>query len=147
MIELRPHHLLCILTYSGKGYSPGFVANLDEVIARIDVAGRLKLVDGPDDICAGWTGPERHCNRKSVHQRDVQARQALKHEFGKPAEPGSVFVLSQETITRLRRAFRSGKARPACVGCEWFSLCSDIAESGFRDVRLIPPIQRGASRP
>ena len=30
-IKLRAHHLLCLLTYVGKGYSPAFTANYDRV--------------------------------------------------------------------------------------------------------------------
>jgi len=34
-IRLRAHHLLCILTYVGKGYTPGFTVNYDRVARRM----------------------------------------------------------------------------------------------------------------
>jgi hypothetical protein len=36
IIELRGHHLLCILTYMGKGYTPAFVENYDAIVAQIN---------------------------------------------------------------------------------------------------------------
>ncbi|OWU61413.1 2Fe-2S ferredoxin, partial [Staphylococcus aureus] len=34
-IRLRGHHLLCMLTYVGKGYSPAFVENYDAMAGRL----------------------------------------------------------------------------------------------------------------
>ncbi len=51
-VELRPHHLLCMLTYVGKGYSPAFCANYDAVLARLSAGEEILLVDGPDSVCA-----------------------------------------------------------------------------------------------
>ncbi len=34
-VRLRTHHLLCLLTYVGRGYSPAFVENMDQVAARL----------------------------------------------------------------------------------------------------------------
>ena len=34
-VRLRAHHLLCLLTYVGKGYSPAFTANYDKVVRRL----------------------------------------------------------------------------------------------------------------
>ena len=34
-VRLRAHHLLCLLTYVGKGYSPAFTANYDKMVKRL----------------------------------------------------------------------------------------------------------------
>ncbi len=34
-IPLRPHHLLCTLSYSGHGYSAEFTARMDALVARL----------------------------------------------------------------------------------------------------------------
>ncbi len=49
-VRLRAHHLLCLLTYVGKGYTPAFTANYDAVVARLDAG---------EDRAAG-RGPGRH---------------------------------------------------------------------------------------
>ena len=48
-VRLRPHHLLCLLTYVGKGYSPAFTANYDAIAMRIEQGEELLIVSGPDD--------------------------------------------------------------------------------------------------
>jgi len=56
IVRLRAHHLLCILTFAGKGYSPAFVANMAGVVARIGAGEPIEVVAGPDDICAPLEG-------------------------------------------------------------------------------------------
>ncbi len=51
-VRLRGHHLLCMLTFVGKGYSPAFVENYDRIAGRLSEGEDILLVDGPDDICA-----------------------------------------------------------------------------------------------
>ena len=34
-IRIRPHDLLCMLTFVGKGYSPEFVANFERIAGLI----------------------------------------------------------------------------------------------------------------
>src|SRR4051794_14584578 len=65
-VRLRPHHLLCLLTYVGEGYSPDFVDNLDYVSRKLLQGEDVLLVDGPDDICAPVLGTEHdHCTGPS----------------------------------------------------------------------------------
>ena len=51
-IHLRPHHLLCLLTYVGKGYGDAFIRNYDRIAQRLSMGEAIMVVDGPDDICA-----------------------------------------------------------------------------------------------
>ncbi|WP_439343967.1 DUF1284 domain-containing protein [Vacuolonema iberomarrocanum] len=70
-IRVRPHHLLCLLTYSGKGYSPAFIANYDAIAARLSKGEDIVIVCGPDDICAPLlSDSEPHCWSASVTERD-----------------------------------------------------------------------------
>ena len=71
IVRLRPHHLLCILTFAGEGYSPSFVANFAAIAARIGAGETIELVAGPDDICAPLEGTDdTHCHGASVTGRD-----------------------------------------------------------------------------
>lgn len=53
MLHLRPHHLLCLLFYEGKGYSADFVENMDNIVNFLeqnkDVSIYLK--NSCDSIC------------------------------------------------------------------------------------------------
>ncbi len=135
-VRLRPHHLLCLLTYAGKGYTPAFTANFDAITARLQAGEDIVVAEGPDDICQPWLGePEAHCRRDSVTARDEQAAADLSVLLSEPV--AALTVLPD--LATLRAAFSSGGTRAACRGCEWFGLCSDIAAGGFRNVRLDQP--------
>tara|TARA_B100000614_G_scaffold191254_1_gene172270 strand:+ start:271 stop:681 length:411 start_codon:yes stop_codon:yes gene_type:complete len=134
-VRLRPHHLLCMLTYAGKGYSPAFTANMTAVVGRIAGGEEIQIVSGPDDICAPLLSePDPHCHRESVTARDKRAAAAVERRFGNGLSDH--IVLERDDIEALRQAFASGDIRSACRGCEWQALCTDIAGDGFAGTLL-----------
>lgn len=135
-LRLRAHHLLCLLTYVGKGYTPAFVAHYDKVVARLEAGEAVELVEGPDEICAPMLADGHHCFNASIKERDAQAREAVALWLGRSLETGARLALDAATIARLRAGFAEGTIRAACLGCQWAPLCDDIAASGFRAVRL-----------
>lgn len=131
-VRLRPHHLLCVLTYVGLGYSPAFTANMTGVAERLGAGEDIELVAGPDDICAPLLdGPDAHCHRASVMERDRAAERDLSALLGLDVQTGVHWVLNDDLATRLRAAFASHQIRSACTGCEWVDLCGSIAAHGF----------------
>lgn len=154
-MRLRPHHLLCLLTYVGKGYSRDFTDNMDQVAQRLAAGEALELVEGPDAICAallpcggtadaGPTGTALpsapHCLAPSVAARDEQALRSLNAQLAPllpgPLRIGSRLVLHAALLQGLRGLFASGEIRLACAGCEWHGLCTDVAAGGYVGVRL-----------
>jgi hypothetical protein len=144
-IQLRPHHLLCMLTFIGKGYSPAFVANLEQVVRRLATgAETIQIVAGPDDICAPLLGEaDCHCHRSSVGERDRLATEAISLLLTRSLEPGTQFPLTRSDLGKLRDAFAAGSIREACTGCQWKPLCDGIAAHGFRETRLVNPTLPG----
>ncbi|WP_428032671.1 DUF1284 domain-containing protein [Ancylobacter sp.] len=137
IIRLRAHHLLCLLTFVGKGYNPAFAASYRRIVARLDEGEVIELVDGPDDICAPMLGePDHHCRNASVTVRDAQARVDIARLLGRPLEPGRPLALTAERITRMRAAFAAGDIRVACAGCQWSAFCTEIAAQGFAQALL-----------
>ncbi len=131
-LRLRPHHLLCVLTYVGKGYSPAFTANMTEIAGRLGRGEAVDIVAGPDDICAPLLDtPDVHCHRPSVTERDKAAARDLSPLFGIDIRTGTRLVLDADLLGRARRAFAADAVRSACAGCEWNGLCGSIAASGF----------------
>ena len=140
-VRLRHHHLLCLLTYVGKGYTPAFVANMDRMAARLAAGETVTITDGPDDICRplldGDDAEEApHCLKTSAARRDAHAATALSALLDMPLTAGTELVLDAGRIARLRAAFAAGDIRAACIGCPWHQLCSDVAADGFRQVQL-----------
>ncbi|WP_181700791.1 DUF1284 domain-containing protein [Chthonobacter albigriseus] len=137
-VRLRGHHLLCVLTFVGKGYSPAFVAGMVGVVNRLSAGSAIRIVDGPDDICAAHVAEESepHCLLPRAQARDAAALADVGALFGVDLRPGSIFVSPADWIERLRKAFVEGRIRAACAGCEWSDLCTAIATDGFPGVQL-----------
>lgn len=136
-VRLRPHHLLCVLTYVGRGYSPAFTANMTRIAERLGAGEEIALVAGPDDICAPLLDhPDPHCHRASVMERDRAAARDLSDLLGLNLRTGAHWVLDEDVIGRLRAVFASHQIRSACTGCEWVDLCGSIAASGFDGAAL-----------
>lgn len=139
-IRLRPHHLLCLLTYVGKGYSAAFTANYDAIATRIGDGEDVLIVAGPDDICAPLlTDAEPHCHRDSVIERDRLALRDLGRLLERPPGLGGRVVLEPAILKQMRKAFTSGRTRTACAGCEWHSLCTTISQRGYAGA-VIPSV-------
>ncbi|MGV6872987.1 DUF1284 domain-containing protein [Pseudochelatococcus sp. B33] len=141
-VRLRGHHLLCVLTYVGKGYTPAFTANLDRIAGRLSEGEEVLLVDGPDDICAPMAfACGAHCPSDDIRLRDSEALAAVGRTLGRALQVGGRLCLTPAVVAGMRAAFagaRAGEAglRRACGGCEWSSLCTDIAGGGYPGVRL-----------
>jgi hypothetical protein len=136
-VRLRPHHLLCLLTYAGKGYSPAFTANYDVIAGRISRGETIRIVDGPDDICAPLLAEdEPHCRRASVIERDRLAARNVEALLNTPIRPGAEVELGAELLRDMRAAFAAGRTREACLGCEWSDLCSSIAANTYAGTRV-----------
>jgi hypothetical protein len=139
MIRLRPHHLLCILTYVGNGYTAPFVENFDAVTRRI-ASGQetVEIIAGPDDLCAPLAcDADEHCSRASVSERDRLAAESISHLLGLEIQPGLQISLDAGRLNTLRTAFAGGTIRRACQECQWKPLCDGIAQQRFAGTRLL----------
>ncbi len=134
-VRLRPHHLLCMLTFIGKGYTEAFTENYVRIAARLSEGEDILMVEGPDDICASLLDePDPHCWESSVSDRDGRAREAVEALLGTTAGPGAVICPDADFLARMRDAFAAGEIRKACIRCEWSSLCTDVAAGGYDGV-------------
>ena len=136
-IRLRAHHLLCLLTYVGKGYSPAFTANYDGIADRLSQGEDILIVSGPDDVCAPLLDEaEPHCLRESAVERDWLAAADVEELLARPIRVGARLDLDAAILARMRQAFSAGLVRKACGGCEWNELCSTVAAGGYHDTQV-----------
>ena len=136
-VRLRAHHLLCMLTYVGKGYSPAFVDNYEAIAARLSAGEEIEIVDGPDDICAPLLcGAQPHCLGDGVIERDRRAAEAVGVLLAMPVTGGTRLRPSASLLLHLRRTFAEGDIRAACSGCEWSGLCDTVAADGYVNARI-----------
>lgn len=132
-VHLRTHHLLCLLTYVGQGYTPGFASNMDAFVTRLNAGEDAVLVEGPDDICAPMLACENHCHDERIRARDILAQASITSTLG------NLDHLDGAILASLRDAFAAGTIREACRDCSWDDLCTTTAANGYAGVRLLPP--------
>ena len=131
MIRLRPHHLLCALTFVGEGYTDAFVENFRAILARIDAGEPIEIVAGPDDICAPLVATaDAHCTLARIAESDALTTRALLEDARLHAILAGG-MLDGDRLTKLRDAFAAGSIRAACVDCSWNGLCTTIAGDGY----------------
>lgn len=128
-VRLRPHHLLCLLTYAGKGYTPAFTANFDAIAGRVGAGEEIEVVSGPDDICAPLLdGGDHHCLLARITDRDRSAARDVGALLDQPVTDGLRLTITGALLIKMRAAFRQGTTRAACGGCDWNSFCTIIAQ-------------------
>lgn len=138
-VLLRGHHFLCILTFKSAGYTPAFVANMSAKVQSISAGAAVRLVEGPDDICNGFTEAcravcDHDCKARETAAMDRLAIVAVECEIGRDLTVDA--PLSAEDIGLLRVAFRQKTIRAACTDCSWKAFCDAIADSGFAGTQL-----------
>lgn len=135
MVKLRGHHLLCMLTFEGAGYTETFALKFRAMLGRIEGGEPIELVGGPDEACQTVLddpeAPHRHCMLGRITARDRLALTAVSSVLNLPLVSGARFVLTNAMLSNLRTAFADGRVRRACTKCQWASMCTASAEAGF----------------
>jgi uncharacterized protein len=122
-VRLRHHHLLCTRTFSGKGYDPRFVANMEKIVSALLSPNDhvIRLSASCDDICSSCPNKVRgRCkDQESVLEKDRSAAMflSLPEETTLPAEP--LLELVNERMCEL------DDIRLICGECEWAELCNE----------------------
>lgn len=121
-LEIRAHHLLCLLGFCGLGYSQEFVENMKEVSATVfSDQDFLKIIDWCDDICAfcphrsGDKCAKKEDLEQEVRQMDKDVAGRLGIEIGTELQSQEVWGLVKERIAPL-------DLPEICKGCEWLNL-------------------------
>lgn len=153
-VRLRGHHLLCILTYIGHGYTPAFTKNMTAVIGRINQGTEIQIVSGTDDICDPMLNDvSHHCDNNDVTERDNVALITVSVALSRHVQVGDALSLSGDDVQTLHRAFVQNPSihhrnardicvpfRAACHACPWEETCTEIAGTGFKGKILSIPV-------
>jgi len=139
-VKLRVHHLLCMFTFIGEGYTPAFVSNFKEIAQEIREGQTLaEIVQGPDDLCSPLLHEAVcHCHHPNVLLRDARAAADLSALLFSSISPGKELFLTEDVLQTLRRSFAEGKIRSACLDCQWKPLCDTVVENNFHGTLLLP---------
>lgn len=119
MIKLRPHHLLCTQGYSGKGYSDGFVSNMDKVVdeLRNKPGTKVQLVFTTDDLCIDC--PNKLGDNICESQEKVASFDGKTVKYFNLEEKEYVY---QEIIDEIDRNITEDILSDICQGCGWLPI-------------------------
>ena len=130
VVRLRPHHLLCLQNFRGKGYSPAFVEKMTEVSARLGLSpgGRsdgqspgaaILLVQGADDLCKSCPNCiDGQCSSQKPARFDGLVLETCGISYGRLLPDG----IKSPDFPRMSRHL----LEKCCPGCEWLDLCFKI---------------------
>lgn len=154
LVQVRGHHLLCLLTYVGRGYTAAFVQAMDALARRVADGEPIQLCVGPDVLCASLqqqnVSCQAHCHLARNAQRDRAALRAIAALLERPMQNSLAVCLTPVDIDIMRRrlsrldADRSVEGlRAACRQCEWLGLCRKVTATRFMHTRLLAPDAAG----
>lgn len=118
MLRIRPHHIVCLRLFEGRGYDEAFTARMREVydLMKAKPETRFALVSGADDLCAAcpFGGGDQTCalGEEDVRNRDENARKALGLAAGER-------VSFAEVYARLAERMDEAAFETVCGGCRW----------------------------
>ena len=117
---LRPHHMLCLQFFEGKGYSDAFVDNMMKVKNKLEQKNpQVHIIESTDDICADC--PHRRGKKckdeEYVKGYDERVYEQVIHEVG-----------NQTTWNKISEAIKkniidAGKMKQVCRDCQWSEIC------------------------
>ncbi len=127
VLNVRAHHLLCLLGFRGNGYSQEFVLNMGRVASATFLMGaQLQIVDSCDTICSAC--PHRRdneCGKKKdspqiVKRHDTEVASKLGVKIGTE-------LVWREVRTLIRQNITPEDLGKVCRNCEWlkFGYCVD----------------------
>lgn len=133
VLHLRPHHLLCLQTFTGRGYSEEFVRHMTLVKRQLtrDPRTLIELVSGVDDLCAhcpnnvdGQCTSDNPALFDSKVSRKLYSTGIISPDAASKDHPGK-----RPVLTRIPDALEisSSVLEECCPGCEWKELCLSIA--------------------
>lgn len=118
-INFRPHHFLCTLCFQGKGYSPTFVANYENIAAQLkeNPDSEISVVDRTDSICAPC--PHRQGAQCATQDKISGLDQA--HGDVLKIQPGEVLTWTAAK-QRISAKLTLPEFHRICATCSWKSL-------------------------
>ena len=128
-IQLRGHHLLCLLGYRGKGYSDGFCANMTEIYETLRIAPQtmIEIVSGPDAICAAFPSDQpSHCHNRTVYHKDQEILALVGMRIGDSAS-------WTEICDAVARQIVPSDINQICADCIWHPL--GVCQEGVAHIR------------
>ncbi len=126
-ILLRPHHGLCILSFTGHGYSEDFTNHMTSLVSMLRSCPEtlVQIQKGCDFLCS-------HCpHRQSSKGADVcQSMNPALFDENVLRSTGFSYgqVLTWKAFSDKTSLLLSHHLEETCPGCEWLSFCRKFSK-------------------
>lgn len=125
MIKLRPHHILCIQNYKGKGYSFEFTENMDRIVEtlRHNTKQEIEIIFSKDDICDKCPNKQGNNLCTSDYKVRIIDNNVIKYLDLKEGVYRYDYILNL-----LKNNIDKNRFKYICGQCEWYKkgICTDI---------------------
>ena len=118
-MKLRPHHILCIAHYEGKGYSEKFNAKMKEIIKRLDSGEGFTPVFGADDLCAAC--PHNADGVCDAEEKTARYDKTVAELIG--LKPGKRYFKNEIADKAQNGIYAKNRFTSVCSDCEWANIC------------------------
>ena len=121
-MDVRAHHLVCMRSFQGKGYSREFVDNFYKIIDKLKKNPLVKVVNKPDAICEKCPHNKNGCIKKGpkselrVRKKDNEFIKALNLTLNKTMKANKIKEIT-EKITKK-------EIKKLCRNCQWLDYCT-----------------------
>lgn len=122
IVQLRPHHGLCLGFFEGYGYSDGFSRSMAAVLKGLRADTVIRLVEGHDCICKNCPNRVTACPNAALYDGRVLRLCGLKS--GEKLTWKEFQKRIQECVTG------AGKLADVCGNCKWVSICEKKTYNG-----------------
>lgn len=124
-MRLRPHHLLCTQSYSGKGYDDAFVENMNQIVEKLrgEDPVPVEIVFSTDDLCAccpNMLGTDHCKDNEKVKYYDRKVTEYFNIE--------EKTYIYQDITREIREKMTPEMLCDICGNCEWYpvSACRKV---------------------
>ena len=129
IINIRPHHFLCIPGYQGKGYDGVHKTSWDTITYKLNENPDtfIRVVEGQDDLCKNCPNAKGEngirCNMSFLEKLDNKVREMLNLKTG-------AVMTWREIMEKVFSVMTKEKHKETCGNCEWRrkGLCNDTFE-------------------
>ena len=124
MLKIRPHHILCMKAYIGKGYSEEFNINIKHVIEKLkDENQRVEITYGLDNICSKcpFNIEDKVCkSEEKVNSMDSKIRKYYGISEG--------VYLYKDLKELVYSKINESEVDDICANCEWHNItnCKEL---------------------
>lgn len=120
MIFLRAHHLICLQSFIGKGYSDEFASHLKKISDFLRQKKQIIVITNKsDDICKKCplkTG--KHCsNEEQISHLDEAYLKILKLST-------NMMVSFSEVTNIILNSLTKEEFDRNCKTCQWYNICN-----------------------